>query len=126
MKSAESILVLLKKNKPIALAEPDIIKRIDDSIESHDVIIARRVELHKELGSFIDPDNKPAEPIPMITPLSKLSVKEQNALYKNIFDQATFNIETVMGIAVSDLEFETQVSNEADRLLNVWIEMQKS
>ena len=110
------------------LNNEEILKKIDNSIQSSDTIIARRIELHKELGSFIEPTHieKPTsvEPdnLPIITPLSKLNNKEKDILLKSIFNQAKFNVENILAVSAKDEDFDNQVSDEASRLLNIWIE----
>lgn len=77
-----------------------------------DMLIKRRIELHKE---------RP----PVINPLSRLSIDEKNRTLKKIFNDAVFNVETIMNIAKTDNRYDEKVNEEADRLLNVWLEASK-
>lgn len=132
-----------------ALSPNDDLRRQDDIfIQDEKIIMERRVELHKELGTYIEP-LLPKEPLlplvfntgsiidplidtrtevntPMITPLFKLNKREKEALYRDIFNKASNYIKNILGIATTDETFDLQVSNEADRLLKVWIEINKA
>lgn len=113
---------------------------IDIIEKSHEVIINRRVELHKELGSYVEPVAEAAqvvepvvEPVaevvvtqqdyPTITPLLKLDAKQREKLFKQIFKEAFFNVEKIMLIDRDDALFKKSVTEESDRLLNVWMEI---
>lgn len=129
MKDIEAVINVLETllQEPEYVAEPepiDQLTQIDNSIESHDIIIARRVDLHKELGSYIEPQSELQ--FPTITPLSKLTKLEQNTLYKQIFSQATHYVKNILSIDTADVTYDTQIATEADRLLSVWCNISKS
>jgi hypothetical protein len=115
--SVASSTVVKEKN------QQDYIKEIDSSLESHDFTIDRRIELHKELGSY-EPAKKVEVEIdfPTITPLSKLNKNEQNELYKKIFEKATYYVKTILQLDKYDKDYVSQITQEADRVLSVWIE----
>lgn len=62
---------------------------------------------------------------PTITPLSKLSSREQEKLLYKLFIDAKHNIKNIVGISEKDEKFSSEVEKEADRLLEVWLEINK-
>lgn len=89
----------------------------------YDSMIARRAQLHKNLGTF-DNSRSIIEP-PTITPLHKLGLDEQESLYKRIFKTATYNVEKTLNISRDDTTFPHRIKEEADRLLDLWVESNK-
>lgn len=124
MKDIESVINVLETlQNPCVLQNEsnNQLQQIDDSMTNSDIIIERRIDLHKELGTFVA-----SEPhFPTITPLSKLNTQEQNDLYRQIFMQATNYVANIANVLTDDSTFDTQVATEADRLLNVWIDINK-
>lgn len=84
--------------------------------DDNEVILNRRIELHKELGTY-------QEPV-MITPLHKLNDKEQENLYKRIYEDAVQNMIDTNSEKTGPL-FRAKVKDEADRLLSVWMSINK-
>ena len=84
--------------------------------DDNEVILNRRIELHKELGTY-------QEPV-MITPLHKLNDKEQENLYKKIYEDAVQNMIDTNSEKTGPL-FRAKVKDEADRLLSVWMSINK-
>jgi hypothetical protein len=84
--------------------------------DDNEVILNRRIELHKELGTY-------QEPV-MITPLHKLNDKEQENLYKRIYEDAVQNMIDTNSEKTGAL-FRAKVKDEADRLLSVWMSINK-
>lgn len=70
--------------------------------------------------------NKPTEADPpIITPLHKLNLREQDELFVQIFKEACFNVEKILQIDKEDEQYSSKVKEEADRLLQVWIDINK-
>ncbi len=110
--------------------DQEIKKELEHELEHEINILTKSKESIKE--SKIHDDNiiqgdlpKPVQNeagIPKITPLSKLSKKNQDILLKQLFNEAKFNVENLLNIKNSDPEFVTEVCKESDRLLDVWMQ----
>lgn len=113
--------------------EPSVKKILDDKFNMDDdaVLLNRRKELHKNLGSFqehltddttkVETVEEPPRP-PLITPLSKLSISDRENLMKTIYKDALYTTEKILNVGRSDPLFRSKVNEEADRLLAVWME----
>jgi hypothetical protein len=114
---------------------------MDSIATDYDYLINKRVEFHKQNGTYLGKASEEANPttetitpvqtntgskkIPMATPLSKLTKREMDNLLKRIFDKATFNIKTLESLNETDPTFDSRVNQEADRLLALWNEKNK-
>jgi hypothetical protein len=162
----KAILDLSKQELPITMVDnstsTDIVRIIEDEVPEHateteltetqnnlmdsiatdyDYLINKRVEFHKQNGTYLGKASEEANPttetttsaqnntgskkIPMATPLSKLTKREMDNLLKRIFDKATFNIKTLESLNEMDPTFDNRVNQEADRLLALWNEKNK-
>lgn len=93
----------------------------------YNMMMLRRADYHKKNGTFnpINKENNDAEKkLRMLK--DKLSLKGQekyNEVIREIFKQAMHNVRTLLNIDKNSDEFESQVKKEADRLLEVWGEL---
>ncbi len=62
----------------------------------------------------------------LITPLSKLSFDERDKLLFSMYQNAKNNVKNIIGVPEHANNFEGEVTKEADRLLQVWMEVNKS
>ena len=120
----------LAKNDEPPQTEQNIEKIIEFE-EAIDPTLDRRITLHKELGTFDekyteDPNYPKDSNVPMINPLHRLNDKEQEQLYMKLFNKAIYNVEKIMNVEKNSAYFKTMVHQESDRLLNSWIEANKS
>jgi chorismate mutase len=116
------------EQKPEQKPEQKINNEIDNDATD---ILNRRIALHKQLGTYKELnkklDEEPDEEThyPTITPLNKLNLNEQKSLLLDIFNKAKHNVQVLLQISENDDEYQSQILKESDRLLNVWIEMNK-
>jgi hypothetical protein len=113
----ETIEPEVTTDKRLALAE-NLLEGKD-----YDYLINKRVEYHKQNGTYIEPVKQ--DKIPIMTPLSKLNKKEQEQLYKDLFTEAVKNVTVYESINKDDPVYKVKIKEEANRLLNVWLETNK-
>lgn len=69
---------------------------------------------------------KEEDKLPKISPLMKLSPKERDILYKQIFNEAKYNVEILLNTKEGNSDYEEKLFEESNRLLNNWIEINKT
>ncbi len=141
IEKVEKLLHNIKEQDKHILEDLETKQKIDNFtnnnlLEDNTDIMQRRIEYHKKMGTYqeIPPEDKPPEEnvhkkedgYPKITPLMKLSPREREQLYKQIFDEAKYNIEVLLDIQNSSSDYKEKLFEESNRLLDIWIEKNKT
>jgi hypothetical protein len=94
---------------------------IAEQMESdNDVIMNRRLSAHK-----LKSDAEDSEKLPIYNALYKYSDADQDKILRNIFENAKFNVEKIMGIDPSNPIFNESLNREADELLRIWFSIRE-
>ncbi len=110
-----------------------------------DSLMSRRIQLHKDQGTYAEPDNEISTLLeelnqdtmplfeakdherdpPKINPLHRLRADELERLSFQLFKEAQHNTKNLMSIPETSEDYQAAVEKEADRLLNQWMHANK-
>jgi hypothetical protein len=96
---------------------PNIAEQMEND---NDVIMNRRLSAHK-----LKSDVEDSEKLPIYNALYKYSDADQDKILRNIFENAKFNVEKIMGIDASNPIFNESLNKEADELLRIWFSIRE-
>jgi hypothetical protein len=136
IEKVEKLLNNIKEQDKHILEDLETKQKITDFannnlLEDNTNIMERRIEYHKKMGTYQELPQKEEsrrkeDEYPKITPLMKLSPSEREQLYKQIFNEAKYNIEILLDIKKDSPDYKEKLFEESNRLLDIWMEKNKT